>query len=75
MSARDGETVVSNELGEVRSCGCGGVNLTVGAVTLHLAAAEFRDLHGLVSASLGMVNDHPPRTDARRRRSAPRLVH
>lgn len=77
MSARDGEEAVSNDVGEVRPCGCGGVSLTVGAVTLHLAAGEFRDLHGLVSASIGLVEEA---TQARvrhkgRRAMVTRTVH
>ena len=30
----------TNDLGEVRPCGCGGVNLAIGPMTLHFTADE-----------------------------------
>ncbi len=46
---------VRNAFGEVRACGCGGANLTVGAVTLHLAAEEVVGLRGLLKAAVSML--------------------
>jgi len=49
------EIVAQNDLGEVRPCDCGGVNLTMGPVTLHFAADEVEELYELAAAGLGMV--------------------
>lgn len=66
---------VHNDYGEVRKCNCGGLNLTVGAVTLHLAADEVARLSELVQAGLGLVDAKakPPRRA--RRPHVARTVH
>lgn len=48
--------VVANDLGEMALCDCGGVNLTVGALTLHLQPDELADLHALAAAALELAN-------------------
>lgn len=45
---------VSNDLGEVSLCECGGLNLTIGAVTIHLAADEVEPFTALVQAAANL---------------------
>ena len=53
----DGDiTEVQNELGDVRSCGCGGVNLAMGPLTLHFNSDEVDGLLELVGAAKDMVD-------------------
>ncbi len=47
------ELIAKNDLGELQRCDCGGVNLTLGSVTLHFAAAEVGPLYELVAAARG----------------------
>ena len=50
------EDSVQNELGEVYPCDCGGVNLTMGPMSLHLSGEEVVQLQMLVNAGVDMVN-------------------
>lgn len=45
------DDVVANDLGEVAICDCGGINLTIGPITLHLAADEVDEFRELVDAA------------------------
>jgi len=60
------EQSMINELGEVRTCGCGGVNLYVGAVTIHFEAEEIDDLHELSGAALEMIGGTLPGSGKRK---------
>ncbi|MCK5687939.1 hypothetical protein KAI87_01655, partial [Myxococcota bacterium] len=55
MSYED-EIIVSNDLGEVLSCDCGGINLVMGPMTLHFAPDELSMLYELVNTSYKKVN-------------------
>jgi len=48
--AEELDDAVGNDLGEVAVCDCGGINLTIGPVTLHLAADEVEEFRELVDA-------------------------
>lgn len=54
-----------NAFGEVRVCGCGGANLTVGSVTLHLAADEVMGMRQLLKAAANMIkaDEQTPRVE------------
>ena len=56
-----------NELGEVAACDCGGVNLSLGALTLHVAADEVALLDELVRAAVVLAR---PVERRKRRRAA-----
>jgi len=47
-----------NELGEVQTCDCGGVNLVMGPMTLHFAPEEVPDLFDLVTVAMELVHKH-----------------
>ena len=51
------ERFVENDLGEVATCDCGGVNLTMGAFTVHIARDEVRELFDLIRAAVEMVEE------------------
>lgn len=40
-----------NDLGEARTCGCGGINLVLGPMTLHFAAEEVDALVALATGA------------------------
>ena len=61
--ANDSQSI-SNQLGEVRKCDCGGVNLVMGPMTLHFAADEFHELAELVSAAIPMLDSDTPTAPA-----------
>jgi hypothetical protein len=46
-----------NELGEVQPCDCGGVNLSMGPLTLHFAPDEVPHLYDLAVMALEMVGE------------------
>jgi hypothetical protein len=52
---RDAAPPTENQLGEVRACDCGGVNLSLGSVTLHFSREEVTELHDLVDAAEHLV--------------------
>ncbi|MEZ4273257.1 MAG: hypothetical protein R3C68_18015 [Myxococcota bacterium] len=54
MSDITPQDCVNNELGEVRACDCGGVNLTLGAVTIHFAAEELPALCELTECAMDL---------------------
>lgn len=47
------EALAENDIGAIYPCDCGGANLTMGPMTLHLAAHEVKGLHELLSHALG----------------------
>ena len=53
--AADNDDWVGNDLGEVRACDCGGVNLVLGPMTLHLTSDEVTELHELTGAAVALV--------------------
>jgi hypothetical protein len=72
------DRTVKNALGEVRPCDCGGVNLSTGALTLHIAADETHALFELASAAVeisGRSARPVPRNRRARGLRAPRLLH
>ena len=73
------EHSVENDLGEISSCGCGGVNLVMGAVSFHFAADEVQALCELAHAGLNMVATAEKRKRTRPGRSRkskyPRTYH
>lgn len=46
----------SNELGDIKLCGCGGVNLVVGAMTIHLTHEDVVDLQELLAEGSDMLD-------------------
>ena len=54
---------VQNSLGEVYPCDCGGINLAMGPVSLHLSVEEAGQLQALVAAGMEML--HGPGGHAR----------
>lgn len=68
------ENMVQNELGEVQTCDCGGVNIIWGPVTLHLAADEVAAFHELCTAGLNMISE-PPQESRPRRDPGENQVH
>ena len=58
------ERFVENDLGEVATCDCGGVNLTMGAFTVHIARDEVHELFDLIGAAVELVEgagERPPK--------------
>lgn len=55
MTTGNDERLARNDLGEAQTCDCGGINLVIGAVTLHFAPAEVGSLHELVAAAARAV--------------------
>lgn len=47
------EPLAENDLGVVYGCDCGGINLSMGPMTLHLNADEAQSLWELMAQSLG----------------------
>jgi hypothetical protein len=70
------ERAAKNSLGEVRACECGGVNVTIGAVTVHVTPDEAEALGDLAIAAVDIVR--AAALPKRRRRRPPRtsrLLH
>jgi hypothetical protein len=55
MPAHDPTPSCENQLGEVRACDCGGVNLTMGPTTIHFNRDEVSALCELADAAEGLV--------------------
>lgn len=56
---------LANELGEVRGCECGGVQLCMGPMTLHFAAKDVDKLLELAGAARELVAEQRRRQDSR----------
>ena len=67
---RSRELRFNNELGEVETCACGGFNLTLGAVTLHLEADEVPHVEELVLKGRALTEERTQRKSKRKRRAA-----
>ena len=63
---------LENELGEVRACECGGVQLCMGPMTLHFAADDADKLLELAGAAKALVDDHRRRREARGSSKSPK---
>ena len=71
----DNRKASQNELGEVRPCDCGGVNLSMGPMTLHFAPEEVDTLYELVHAAREMVAASGQSTKRRGKRRRKLKVH
>ncbi len=71
METETDKPLLQNDLGEVRHCDCGGVNLVMGPVTLHFAREEVPALAELTQAALALVQQHK----RQRRRRAKAHLH
>ena len=65
---------LQNDLGEIRACGCGGVNLALGPMTLHFTSDDVQSLFELVFAAKQM-SDASRRDAVRKRRGAKAKAH
>jgi hypothetical protein len=74
MPTRDASPPTENQLGEVRTCDCGGVNLSMGSFTVHFSREEVAELRELVDAAehLLATSGH---TDKKARPKAHGTVH
>lgn len=60
--------IASNELGEVRACPCGGVNLAMGPMTLHLSNEEVSGLTELMLAAQAILASSEEKVTPKRRK-------
>jgi hypothetical protein len=65
----DSDERLQNGLGEVRACDCGGVNLVLGPVTLHVEADEVDALLDLACAAKEITVAAARRRKSKRRKS------
>jgi hypothetical protein len=71
----DSDERQQNGLGEVQACDCGGVNLVLGPVTLHVEADEVDALLDLACAAKEMTVAAQRRRKSKRRKSGkPKVV-
>lgn len=69
------ELSFQNDLGEARTCDCGGINLTIGPMTLHFAADEADALFELVAGGLDLLGSATQVQESRPATKARRMVH
>lgn len=63
----DIENLHQNDLGDVRPCDCGGINVSLGPVTLHVAADEVDAFFELACVAKDLADDARRRSAKKRR--------